>query len=222
QNLTIRSKVISAFATVLVVTAVLGAFAINRLSAVNDNVQTIATNYLVGIDGLGDFSYGAMRYRQLQASQMIASSMDAKAAEEKKLGDALDEATKGWNKYNATVDAGYERNLADKMHAAWNDYVAINEKLVQLSNASKNEQATDFYTGELRTAFNKFQDLLTEDKNFQRKSTDTEVKDATETYSSSRTLIMVVLGLATALCLFTGWMIVSGVSVPIRGMTAAM
>jgi len=222
QNLTIRSKVISAFATVLVVTAALGVFAINRLSAVNENVQAIATNYLVGIDGLGDFSYGAMRYRQLQASQMIASSLDAKAAEEKKLGVALDEATKGWDKYNATVEAGYERNLADKMHAAWNDYVALNEKLVQLSNTSKNEQATDLYTGDLRTAFNKFQDLLTEDKNFQRKSTDTEVKDATDTYSSSRTLIMVVLGLATTLCLVTGWMIVNGVSVPIRGMTAAM
>jgi methyl-accepting chemotaxis protein len=222
QNLTIRSKVISAFAIVLVVTAVLGVFAINRLSAVNDNVQTIATNYLVAIDGLGDFSFSAMRYRQLQASQLIASSLDAKAAQEKKLSEALDEATKGWDKYNSTVDAGYERNLADKMHAAWTDYVALNEKLVQLSNASKNEQATDAYSGELGTAFNKFQDLLTEDKNYQRKSTDTEVKDAEETYGSSRTLIMVVLGLATALCFATGWMIVNGVSVPIRGMTAAM
>lgn len=222
QNLSIRSKVISTFAVVLAVTVLLGTLSITRLSAVNDNAQTVATNYLVAIDGLGDFSYGVVRYRQLQASVMLASDMDGKKAEEKKMAEAIEQANHGWEKYNATVDAGYERGVADKLHTAWTDYLADNEKLMQLSESAKNEQATDFYVGELRTEFAKFQDLLNEDKAYQRKASSAQVKNADDTYSSSRMLIMVLLGTAAALCVAMGWLIVSGVSTPIRAMTGAM
>ena len=222
QNLTIRSKVISAFATVLLVTAVLGVFAINRLSTVNDGAERVATDYLVATDGLGDFSYGAMRYRQVQAAMLLATALDDKAAEAKKTGDALEEANKGWAEYAPTIDPGYEQNLANKMHSAWDEYVAMNDKLMHLSNAAKNEEAVAFYTGEMSAAFNKFQDALQEDQNFQVKSGHDETKTIQDTYSSSRTLILVVLGLAGGLCLVAGWMIVNGVSVPIRGMTTAM
>jgi len=222
QNLSIRSKVLSTFAVVLAVTAMLGIFSITRLSAVNDNAQSIATNYLVAIDGLGDFSYGAVRYRQLQASLMLATDVASKKAEAKRLGEALEQANQGWEKYIGTVDAGYERGLADKLHQAWTGYVADNEKLMQLSDAAKNEEATDYYVGELRASFNKFQDLLNEDKAYNRKSSGEEVKAADETYASSRILILVGLGLAAAACVIAGWMIVSGVSTPIRAMTNAM
>lgn len=222
QNLSIRSKVMTAFAVVLAVTILLGTFSITRLSAVNDNAQTIASNYLVAIDGLGDFAYGAVRYRQVQASQMLASDLAGKKEEEKKLAEALEQANQGWEKYVATVDAGYERGVADKLHAAWTDYVAENEKLMELSEAAKNEQATDYYTNELRATFTKVQDLLNEDKAYQRKASDAQVKSADDTYASSRMLIMVVLGAAAALCVAMGWLIVSGVSTPIRAMTGAM
>ena len=36
ENLSIRNKVMTAFASVLIVTAILGVFSINRLSIVND------------------------------------------------------------------------------------------------------------------------------------------------------------------------------------------
>ena len=222
QNLTIRSKIMTAFSVILAVTVLLGTFSITRLSAVNDNTQSVATNYLVAIDGLGDFSYGVIRYRQLQASVMLASDAEGKKSEEKKMAEALDQASQGWEKYNATVDAGYERGLADKLHAAWTEYVGDNEKLMQPSESAKNEQATDYYVGEARTAFNKIQSLLNDDKAYQRKASAAEVKSADDTYASSRMLIMIVLGAAAALCVAMGWLIVTGVSTPIRAMTGAM
>src|ERR1700742_3638764 len=167
QNLMVRSKVMLAFATVLLVTAVLGVFAINRLSLVNDGAEKVATDYLVATDGLGDFSYGAMRYRQIQASMLLASAMDEKAAEQKQIAGALEEATKGWEEYAPTIDPGYDQNLATKMHDAWNEYIAMNDKLVQLSNAAKNEEAVALYTGEMNQAFDKFQAALQEDQNLQ-------------------------------------------------------
>ena len=95
QNLTIRSKVMSAFATVLIVTAMLGVFAINRLSTVNDGAETVASNYLVGSDGLADLAYNAMRYRQLQAAHILQSTPQAKAKEAETMRASARERGKG-------------------------------------------------------------------------------------------------------------------------------
>jgi len=222
QNLMVRSKVILAFATVLVVTAMLGAFAINRLSVVNDGASRLADSYLAGTIGLGDFRYAATRYRQFQASALLMTILEDKASEEKKAQAALEDAGKGWDAYATTIEPGIEQELANKVKSTWQDYVAMNEKLAQLSHAAKNEEATALYTGEMRAVFNKFQDALQEDKVYQVKGSKTETQRIADTYSNSRILILVGLGLAGALCLIAGWMIVTGVSIPIRAMTVAM
>src|SRR3954468_9705465 len=156
QNLSIRSKVMTAFATGLAVTTLLGVFSINRLSTVNDGAVIVATNYLVATSGLSDFSANAIRYRQLQASHLLGTTAPAKAKELQSMHTAQDNLAKGWTKYNATVDAGYERGVADKLDGYWNSYVALNDKFIQLSDANKVADATGLYTGEMRDVFNNF------------------------------------------------------------------
>ena len=68
ENLSIRSKVMTAFASVLIVTAILGVFSINRLSIVNQGAVTVTENYLVAANALSKISSNAVRYRQLQAA----------------------------------------------------------------------------------------------------------------------------------------------------------
>jgi methyl-accepting chemotaxis protein len=222
KNLSIRSKVIAAFATVLAVTIVLGVFSINRLSTVNDGAVKVSTNYLVATDGLAELSYNAMRYRQLQAAHILAATPQAKAKEADTMRTALSGVDDGWSKYAPTIDEGYERNLANRFHAAWNDYVAMNERFIAVSESNKTSEATALYTGVMRTTFNNFYALLQEDQAYQVKSGQQETQHIFSTYSSSRTLILAVLGMAAFLCIASGWMIVSGVSTPIRAMTAAM
>ena len=79
QNLSIRSKVMTAFAAVLAVTVVLGVFSITRLSIVNDGAITVSDNYLVASNGLSDLAANAMRYRQLQASYLLMNDATVKA-----------------------------------------------------------------------------------------------------------------------------------------------
>src|ERR1700743_3801925 len=81
ENLSIRNKVMSAFASVLVVTAILGVFAINRLSIVNDGAKTVTDTYLVAANGLSEIATNAMRYRQLQAAMILAPTPADKAKE---------------------------------------------------------------------------------------------------------------------------------------------
>jgi len=222
QNLSIRSKVMTAFASILIVTALLGGFAINRLSAVNDNAVALADNYLVASNALGEVAYHSMRFRQLQAAHLLAPTKEAKAKEAKSMATMVEEINKSWAIYAPTVTEGVERGMADKIMPAWNAYVALNDRFLELSNANQVAEATAFYTGEMRTANHAFADALTADQDFQLVAGDKESKVSKATYSQSRTLILTVLGIAALLCVAMGWLIVSGVSTPIRAMTGAM
>jgi len=222
ENLSIRNKVMTAFASILIVTAILGVFAINRLSAVNANADDLSSNYLVAANSLAEIDYNTMRYRQLQAAHVLAATPEAKAKEEKTMATTVEVVRKAWDVYSPTVDAGQEKTLAEPIMPAWNEYVALNDKFFELSHANQTAAATALYTGEMRTAFHKFGDALQADQDYQIKAGHQKALDSTETYSESRTLILTALGIAATLCVAAGWMIVSGVSTPIRAMTGAM
>ncbi len=211
-----------AFATALLVTIFVGVFSINRLSVVNDGAVTVSTNYLVASDGLGDVAYNAMRYRQLEAAHILAPTPEAKTKEAASMHVAVEGVTKGWSIYSPTVDAGRERQVADGIQAGWSEYLSLEDKLLALSNAHQNDAATALYTGDMRTVFNKFLDALNQDRAYQVEQGNKITKQIGETYSNSRWLVIVALIVAAAFCVIAGWLIVSGVSTPIRSMTQAM
>ena len=222
QNLTIRSKVMTAFSAILIITSILGVFAINRLSTVNDNAVTLSSNYLVSAQALGELSYSAIRYRQLQAAHLLHTAPADKEKEAASMREMADAVNKQWAIYEPTEDAGEEKTLAGRVMPLWNAYVAMNDKFFALSNANQIQPATVIYTGDMRTVFNQFVDALKADQAYQIRSGNKQAADSAATYSSSRTLILAALGLAVAMCVGAGWMIVSGVSTPIRAMTGAM
>ncbi|HEY4075519.1 MAG TPA: methyl-accepting chemotaxis protein [Rhizomicrobium sp.] len=222
QNLTIRSKIMMTFAAVLAVTVILGIFSINRLSSVNDGAVTVSSNYLVATQGLAEIAYNAASYRQIQASHVLLVKPEDKAGEAAKMRTELENVDKGWATYSPTVDPGYERGIADKFHSAWNDYVALNERLMEKSNANQTAEATAFYLGEMKDAFQKFQVVLQEDQGYNVTSGQKEAQRIADTYSSARLMILSVLAVVAMLCAAMGWLIVSGVSNPIRAMTGAM
>jgi methyl-accepting chemotaxis protein len=222
QNLSIRSKVMTAFAAVLAVTVVLGVFAISRLSVVNDGAMTVSDNYLVASNGLSDLASNAMRYRQLQASYILMNDATVRATTTQTMAATLSSTEKGWATYSPTIDPGYERGIAEKFHSELTDYIAMNDRYMELANAGKTAEAGAYYTGEMRTLYNKFWADLQADEAYQLRMGQKATQDGAEAYSSARVLIMVALGLAAALCVAMGWLIVAGVSSPIRIMTAAM
>jgi len=222
QNLTIRSKVILAFAAALLVTIFLGAFSIDRLSTVNAGAVTVSTNYLVSANSLGDIAYNTMRYRQRQAAHILDVTPEAKAADITIMHQAVANVAKAWSTYSPTIDAGHERQLADSIQAGWNEYLAMEDKLTALSNAKQNDAATALFTGEMRTASNKFVDALDQDRAYQLEQGNKITQQINETYANARLLVFIVLSVAALICVASGWLIVSGVSTPIRSMTEAM
>ena len=221
-NLTIRTKVVGAFAAVLVVTAILGLFAIQRLALVNASTVEITGNFLTAQTQLGIINGSAMRFRQLEATHVFADTPEKKAKEEGTMTAVLGEVDAAWAIYAPTVDAGEEKELADQLTPAWSHYLELHEKFVALSRSGDARGAQAFYVGEMRQSFNGYYKLLHALIEHQIKGGQEEASTAAATYASAWDWIVVMLVFAALMCIAAGYFIVSGVSKPIRVMTDAM
>ena len=222
NNFTIRAKVIGAFFLLLVVTALLGLFAVNRLSLVNDGAVDVSSNFLVADNALGAFSHDTMRFRQLQAAHILADTPAKKTKEEATMATVLDQVHQELAVYAPTINPGEEQSLAEQVIASWNDYLALNDKFVAISSANNISASTAYYTGDMRTASHKFGDALDKLLAYQLAGGKNEAADIRVTYESARNWIIGALILAALMCLAAGFFLITGVSTPIRKMTDAM
>ena len=222
NNVAIRSKITGVFALVLMVTLALGLFSSQRLAAVDSYAADLSSNWLTASNALGRVFGETMRLRQLQAAHLLAPTTELKAKEEATMRDLLPQIEKDLSTYLPTVSSPEEKAIADPMVAFWKTYLGDHENFLQVSRGAKQGAGYELYVGKLRTDFNAFMGKLTEDLDFQKKGGEKERDDAAATYESARMWIFAAVGLAALLCAFSGYLIVAGVSKPIRRMTDSM
>ena len=222
SNWTIRSKVVAAFGLALAVTIALGLLSMQSLRGVNDVAADIRDNWLPATRVLGDFAFNTIRYRQIEAAAALASTDEGRAKETATLAAVREASAKGWKEYEPLIAPGEEQRLAEAIKQGWGEYVAMTPKLLEIAKTDQ-KAATAFYTGEMRQTFNaKVMDVLRADIALNSQGGIKAANDGAAIYASAHTLIIVALGIAVLFCVLAGYLIVAGVSAPIRRMTDAM
>src|ERR1700751_508795 len=123
QNLSIRAKVIGAFAIVLLLTGSLGYFAVNRLGAVNDAAHDIRTNWLPSVRLLGQVGMLSERAKAVQNNLLSSVQGSDTTKAETAMKTSLDLRAKAWQAYQASITPGEEQRLANEVDAQWKAYM---------------------------------------------------------------------------------------------------
>src|SRR5690348_2450548 len=129
-NLKIRTKLIVAFTAVLVCTAGLGLFALERLGQINAIMADIDKDELPTVRLLGGLSYDTTRFRQLEATLALAPDRASQDDEAKLLSEVRIHAEQSLKDYDRLINAGDERRMADAVIQAWRGYLALDEKFL--------------------------------------------------------------------------------------------
>ncbi len=218
-SISIRLKVILAFAVVLCCTIGLGVFSLVRLEGVNAAAAEISANALPTTRVLGELSYHTMRFRQLEATYALTVDPAAKAQEAASMQRVAGDAEKALRDFEPSATTSEERSLNDQMKRGWQAYLAMDRKFLAISDPVS---AAELYRGEMRTLFNKFQDASQAAVAFNANEAKDGVDLGAALGSSARSWILVVLGLTALLCAAIGWSMISAISKPIGAMTGAM
>src|SRR5580704_15389512 len=154
RNLSIRLKLAIAFTVVLLVTLVLGIFAVERLSVVNFAATEIRDIWLPGSRALGDYSFTTMRFRQIEAAALLAKTPEQAAKEASTLVQVAEDAQKAWTAYESKIASAEDRAIADQIRSGWQSYLALDQKMVERAKAGERDSAYASYVGEMRSAYN--------------------------------------------------------------------
>ena len=222
RNLSISAKVAAAFATVLLVVVVLGGLAIDRLGAVNDRAAEIRDNYLPSTELLGRLSFTTMRYRQLEAAHILATTPEAKAKEFATLHAMAADADKYVQAYEALEASPQEKALAEDIAKAWANYLTLSAKLMAISGTNDTAGAVKLYTGDERQTFNAYQTLIAKDIDGNSTAGKAAADRGSEIYAATRVVIVAAALLAALLCGGLGFAISRNVATPVRRMTGVM
>jgi methyl-accepting chemotaxis protein len=221
NNLSIKVKVIGAFSAVLVVTILLGVFAIWRLAAVNDKAAEIRINWLPSTRAVGELSGKTERFRIAEANWVMVSQED-KAAAEQKMRSALAMRDKAWAGYEPLISTDEERRLANQFVAEWTDYMRHHDKLETLVRSGRQDEAVRFFTTDTRSVFERVRVPLAADIAFNAREGQKAADEGAEIYGSARAFAIGALILAAAICVLCAYGLIRGVSRPIANMTEAM
>jgi methyl-accepting chemotaxis protein len=222
SNVSIRNKVVGAFAIVLITALALGGFAVDRLATVNGSAAEVRDNWLPATGWLGVIAKSLERYRQVQASHIMATTAAERDREEASINATLQLFDKTWALYEPTVTTPTEQAFVAAFKKGWSAYLEGNRELIELSRKNQGEAATKLYAGKLRDEFAQIRKVIEEDLAFNVDEGKKEADKGAEVYRSARSWIFVTLVLATLLCAAMGFMIIVGVSRPITAMTETM
>ena len=221
-SLSISTKVLLAFAVVLLTTLALGGFALDRLGQVNAAAADVRNEYLPATRVLGQIGALAFRYRQLEATHLLAATPAGKADEAKTMAEVAAQVTASIAAYGPLPRNPEAIRTAAGFPGAWEAYLTLSRKLLVLSNADQTGEATRLYTGDMRTSFNRFKDQVGAAMDRATRS-GTEAADRGEAvFWSARIVTFGAIILAVLLGALAWASLVLGVAGPVRRMTAVM
>ncbi|MFZ5738234.1 MAG: MCP four helix bundle domain-containing protein, partial [Pseudomonadota bacterium] len=132
SKISIRTKITSLVAMLLIALSGLGAVSLLRLSSINANTTEITTNWLPTVTLLGEMRTDVLYYRMRIRDHLLETNNDAMAKLEKQIA-TIDEKIKTEQKaYEALISSPEERQIYQDWVELWGKYKAAAPKLLDV------------------------------------------------------------------------------------------
>jgi methyl-accepting chemotaxis protein len=214
-KLSIRSKVITVIAFLLVTLTGMGLLAVYNLRSINANTVDIATNWLPSVRALGELRSGVITYRSVVREHMLAESLEQKQAAEKILAGVVESNNKTRREYEPMIATPEERALYEQWGKAWDAYKKGTEEVLELSRKAAGQSpkaAHELNSETVNKIAMEADDILKKDIDLNDTGADKSAKDAATSFSSAFMMLAIILGAAIVAGVAIGFYVVRDVS----------
>jgi len=211
----IRTKIITVVAFLLVAMAGMGLLAVLSMRAINANTVDITANWLPSVRVLGELRAGVITYRTVVREHMLAETMDEKLAAEKTLATVVESNMKIRHDYEQLITSPEERALYNDWSKLWEEYKRGTEQVMTLSRKAAGQIAHEAHELNAKTV-NKIgvdsDAILKKDIDLNNTGADKAASDAAASYASALAMMAVILGAAVIIGIGVGVYLVRDVS----------
>ncbi len=221
NHLTIRARLIGAFALMLVGTAALGGFAINRLQVVNGVADGVATNWLPSANIVGDLSEDFEILRSRQA-QVLLPGNETRAAMVDALPDLQQKVLADQKAYAPYVAPGHETDLARAITAASGAYMAQTDVFMAKIAAHDDDGAAQLYLTQMRPLADAMRAAVRADRDYQTSDGEKVASHGSALGKTAEGWIVGALALAALANIVVGLAMIRAICGPINTMNGVM
>jgi methyl-accepting chemotaxis protein len=222
-GLSIRGKIIGAFAAVLLLVATLGALSLSRASSTNEVVRDMVENYVGSLRYLEAMRTDVMFIR-LGTSGLLRLREDAAAAA--KMEARTDTYAAAYrdaaDKYVPTITGAQEQANYDKIKSAYAEFSDMVVTIKRLAQAGKGEEAEQLIQTSFQPVASRLDSAIDEDYQFNSDGAAQAAAHAQESYDSGRMFVIVLLTAVFLSAAGAGFLLIRSIASPIRSMTSAM
>ena len=178
------------FGSVLALMVVLGVFSVFQLSHVNGNTVEIATNWLPSVKTVAELRFNCAAVRRSELNYLLNSDKgQAQALLDRSLA-AVGEAQKN---YEPLISSDEERRLYQQYRSAWDKYMAVQGRVLELSRQNKEQEAGRLSVSDGLETFLAVDKSLQDDIELNDKGAAEATRQAGTTYSSARYWVIGIL-----------------------------
>jgi methyl-accepting chemotaxis protein len=222
-NLSIRNKIIGAFVSLLLVTAILGFTATEKFAVMNASVDELTSNYMKSIGYLAEMRGAFLEYRlALTKGLLDKADADSALALDKSLADWAAALAAPEAKYAPTAVTAEEKAIYAGYQAAWKAYLETAEQALSFWRAGKLEEARDYYAKQAVPKAEQVDVMLGKDIKFNVDTGKKLGEEAAADYHSGRVMFLVLLAIGVAIAGAAGYLLVKAIASPVQAMAAAM
>ena len=156
QTMKLSTRLGLAFLAMVMLTALVGGFAVSRLAQVNAGTVEIGTNALPSIKALGDLRTTANQIRRAEADHLLSHDLAEMDGLEKKMADLKATFDTKLRDYERMVASPTEREAYEALRKQAQAYEEIIPRLIQISRGGEKTlaEARTLFRGDSRNAFN--------------------------------------------------------------------
>jgi methyl-accepting chemotaxis protein len=222
SRFSVRAKLIASFGLMLLVTGCLGAFAVQRMGAMNESTEVVIANYFPSIVQAGEMRSIVQQIRLREARHILSTDPTEMQAVEKQMTDLSVAYSKARKNFDAIMDVGEETELYKRIDGLWAQYSELRGPMLAASRKNENETAAALWKDQLSDAFGALSALFDQDVEYNRVHGLAAGADGKTVYQGTITATYLVVGFAALITLLLGLTMVRGISGPIGKMTTAM
>ncbi|UWE14609.1 methyl-accepting chemotaxis protein [Herbaspirillum huttiense] len=215
-NLRIARKLLLTFATILLLTAVLGVFSIMQLSRVNDASTEIATNSLPSVRYSLEAKVALARIRTLQLQHLMAGSETNVDANEKLITELFATLDKALGNYAPLVNTPPEQENFNAIKSELERFRRTHQDFLGRIKAQSMDEARERLMKEITPVYLRLFDNMDNAVKINVEASDAINLAADERYFQARILILGLLGFALGLGLLLAVWVARIVSRPLQ------
>jgi methyl-accepting chemotaxis protein len=224
-TISIRTKIISVVAFLLVAMTGMGLLAVLKMRSMNANTTDITTSWLPSVRVLGDLRAGVITYRNVIREHILAETLEEKLAAEKTLAGVVESNTKFRQTYEPMITSPEERALYNEWSKIWDEYKKGTQEVMALSRQEAGKvphEAHELNTKTVNKIGLQADEVVKKDIDLNTKGGDQAAQDAAYSYFYAFMLVAIILGAAVVIGIGVSFYLVHDVSSGINSIVEPM